>query len=538
MQSADAGRLTLRGARRSRPGAVIATMRPKQWIKNALVIAAAGAAGALGHDDTPGRVIVACASFCLLASGIYAINDVRDAQEDRRHPRKRFRPVAAGDLDPRFATGLGVSLVLAGLFLCAAIGALFVLVGVGYAALTLSYTLVWRHLIVFDIFAVAGGFVLRAVAGGVAAPVTLSRWFLLVVTSSAVFVAAAKRYAELRRTDGPSDGEDGCSTPTAPDARADHRGGDCRGAARVLHVGVLAARGSGDPVAAVDDPAIRPLPAPLRRARASGRGRGSRGPAAVRPTFTARGAGVAGAVRPGGQCGWLTRSRSPAASCRARVITGWGRSRVRGSRLSVPGASGSSASRCGRRATGTLAQGMGRSYGDAAQISGGLVIETTRLKRIEFDAERGTVTAQAGVTIGELLRELVPAGWMVPVVPGTQHVTSAGRSPAISTARTTASRGRWDAPRGDLAATGGWRARRAPVRYGRRAVRSDARGDGPDGHHHGRAGQTQPDPGRDAIGRHRPGRSLDDALAALGAGGGNTGSRGSTCCRRRRDEAW
>ena len=69
---------------------------------------------------------------------------------------------------------------------------------------------------------------------------------------------------------------------------------------------------------------------------------------------------------------------------------------------------------------------MGRSYGDAAQISGGLVIETNRLKGFELDAERGTVTAQAGVTIGELLRDLVPTGWMVPVVPGTQHVTVGG----------------------------------------------------------------------------------------------------------------
>ena len=117
----------------------------------------------------------------------------------------RLRPVAAGELDPRFATGLGLSLLLAGLLLCAAIAPLLALVGVGYAALTLSYTLVWRHLVVFDIFAVAGGFVLRAVAGGVAAPVTLSRWFLLVVTSSAVLVAAAKRYAELLRTDGRRD---------------------------------------------------------------------------------------------------------------------------------------------------------------------------------------------------------------------------------------------------------------------------------------------------------------------------------------------
>ena len=194
-----------------------------------------------------GRVTVACVAFCLLASGIYAINDVSDAEEDRRHPRKRFRPVAAGELDPRFATALGLSLLLAGLLLCAAIAPLLALVGVGYAALTLSYTLVWRHLIVFDIFAVAGGFVLRAVAGGVAAPVTLSRWFLLVVTSSAVFVAAAKRYAELLRTDGPHDRRPTRARLLQPEgARADHRGRDCRGPARVLHVGILAARPCGE----------------------------------------------------------------------------------------------------------------------------------------------------------------------------------------------------------------------------------------------------------------------------------------------------
>jgi decaprenyl-phosphate phosphoribosyltransferase len=180
--------------------AVIATMRPKQWLKNVLVIAAAGAAGALGHDDKALKVSIACIAFCLLASGIYAINDVRDIEEDRRHPRKRFRPIAAGELDPRVATGIGLSLMLAGMLLCAAITPLLALVGGAYVVLTLSYTLVWRHLVVFDIFAVAGGFVLRAVAGGVAAPVRLSLWFLLVVTSAAVFVAAAKRFAELSRT--------------------------------------------------------------------------------------------------------------------------------------------------------------------------------------------------------------------------------------------------------------------------------------------------------------------------------------------------
>jgi decaprenyl-phosphate phosphoribosyltransferase len=180
--------------------AALATLRPRQWLKNLLVIAAAGAAGALGHDDVPMRVGLAFVAFCLLASGIYAINDVRDADEDRLHPRKRFRPVAARELSPEAATALGFGLIAAGVGLCLAIRPLLAAVGACYVALSLSYTLLWRHLLLFDIFAIAGGFVLRAVAGGVAAPVTLSRWFVLVVTCGAVFVAAGKRHAELRRT--------------------------------------------------------------------------------------------------------------------------------------------------------------------------------------------------------------------------------------------------------------------------------------------------------------------------------------------------
>jgi decaprenyl-phosphate phosphoribosyltransferase len=176
-------------------------MRPNQWIKNALVVAAAGAAGALGRDDVPVRVALACVAFCLLASGIYAINDVRDAPEDRLHPRKRHRPVAAGELDPRAATLFGVGLIVAGLVMAASVRPLLGVVALGYVALTASYTIALRRVAILDIAAIAGGFVLRAVAGGVAAPVALSRWFVLVVTSAAVLVAAAKRQAELRRTE-------------------------------------------------------------------------------------------------------------------------------------------------------------------------------------------------------------------------------------------------------------------------------------------------------------------------------------------------
>jgi decaprenyl-phosphate phosphoribosyltransferase len=188
--------------RRGRVHAALVTLRPRQWVKNALVIAAAGAAGALGHDDVPVRVGLACIAFCLLASGVYAVNDVRDAPEDRGHPRKRHRPVAAGELEAPAALFLGAALMVAGLVLCVLVRPLLGLVGAGYVALTLSYTLVWRRIVVLDVVAIAAGFVLRAVAGGVAAPVTLSRWFVAVVTFSALFIAAGKRQAELKRTAG------------------------------------------------------------------------------------------------------------------------------------------------------------------------------------------------------------------------------------------------------------------------------------------------------------------------------------------------
>ena len=199
--AAPGGALALpRAIPRSGWRAVLATARPRQWVKNLLVIAAAGAAGALGRDDVPYRVGLAFAAFCMLASGIYAINDIRDVAEDRRHPTKRFRPVAAGELSPRAALVAGSGSILAGLLLATAIRPLLGVVALAYVAVTLTYALIWRHVAGLDILAIAAGFVLRAVAGGVAAPVALSRWFLLVVTFAALLLAAGKRHAELART--------------------------------------------------------------------------------------------------------------------------------------------------------------------------------------------------------------------------------------------------------------------------------------------------------------------------------------------------
>ena len=108
------------------------------------------------------------------------------------------------------------------------------------------------------------------------------------------------------------------------------------------------------------------------------------------------------------------------------VVSGWGG--AGGASVSLARPDGLEALRAAVESTalGAISRGLGRSYGDAAQLSGGLVLETTRMRQFELDAEKGTVTAEAGATIGELLRVLVPAGWMVPVVPGTQHVTVGG----------------------------------------------------------------------------------------------------------------
>ncbi len=192
-------------ARRAR--AFVALTRPRQWVKNLLVIAAPAAAGVLTQGDVPRHVALTFAAFCLLSAGTYAFNDVRDVLEDRDHPRKRRRPVAAGDLATREALRAAAVLMLAGLLICLAVRPLLLVVGAGYLAVTLSYSLLWRRIAFADVGAIAGGFVLRAVAGGVGAPVGLSTSFVLVVTFGAVFLAAGKRRAELIRPR--LDGDDG-----------------------------------------------------------------------------------------------------------------------------------------------------------------------------------------------------------------------------------------------------------------------------------------------------------------------------------------
>ncbi len=181
------------GARRS----WIRAVRVRQWPKNLLVFGAPAAAGALGQSGVLTRAGLAAVAFCLLSSGAYLFNDLHDAAEDRRHPLKRHRPIASRAIAPRAALLGAVVALSAGMGLAASLSAGTLAVAAAYVGLNLAYTTWLRRVAVADIAAIAGAFVLRAAAGGVAAGVPISRWFFVVVSFAALFVAAGKRYADF-----------------------------------------------------------------------------------------------------------------------------------------------------------------------------------------------------------------------------------------------------------------------------------------------------------------------------------------------------
>lgn len=179
-------------------------MRPRQWSKNVLVAAAPCAAGAIARPEIALHVAMAFSAFCLLASSTYLINDVRDVEQDRLHPRKRLRPVAAGELAPRAALLVGGLMAFAGMTLAWVTAPTLAAVAIAYLAITVTYSVWWRRIVALDILAIASGFVLRAIAGGAADDIHLSRSFLMVAGCGAVFLVAGKRYAELREGATPS----------------------------------------------------------------------------------------------------------------------------------------------------------------------------------------------------------------------------------------------------------------------------------------------------------------------------------------------
>jgi len=179
-------------------GAVLRACRPRQWSKNMLVFAAPCAAGWMARPEIAADAVVALVVLCAISSATYLLNDVRDREQDRRHPRKRLRPVAAGEIDPRTALWIAAALTVGGIALASVVTPGLAVLACGYLALTASYSLWLRRVVVLDILVVAAGFVIRAFAGGVATDIYVSRWFVIVTACCAVFLVAAKRYAELR----------------------------------------------------------------------------------------------------------------------------------------------------------------------------------------------------------------------------------------------------------------------------------------------------------------------------------------------------
>ena len=176
--------------------ALVRTARIKQWPKNVLVFAAPGAAGVLTHGDALLRSLVAFVTFCAVSSGTYFINDAADAAADRRHPTKRFRPVAAGIISRPQAAIVGAVLMALGIGGGAALESRLGLVLAIYVGVQLGYSFYLKHQPIFDLVTVAAGFVLRAIAGAVAIPVPISEWFLIVATFGSLLMVTGKRVAE------------------------------------------------------------------------------------------------------------------------------------------------------------------------------------------------------------------------------------------------------------------------------------------------------------------------------------------------------
>lgn len=179
-------------------GGIVKALRPRQWVKNVLVLAAPLAAGSVTETDVLLPVALAFVVFCMAASGIYLVNDAMDVEADRAHPTKRFRPIAAGVLPVGLAYAMSVILLAGSIGLSFFANWHLAVVMAVYIVIQLAYCFGLKHQAVLDICIVSSGFLLRAIAGGVAASIPLSQWFLLIMAFGSLFMAAGKRYAELK----------------------------------------------------------------------------------------------------------------------------------------------------------------------------------------------------------------------------------------------------------------------------------------------------------------------------------------------------
>jgi decaprenyl-phosphate phosphoribosyltransferase len=172
-------------------------IRPRQWVKNVLVVAAPLASADLGRLVVLEHIGIAFVAFCLAASAVYLVNDSVDVAEDRAHPVKCNRPIAAGRVPVPVAIAVAVLMFLLALGTSMLATPQLLIVIAVYIAVQLGYCFGLKHQPVIDICIVASGFLIRAIAGGAATNIPLSQWFLLCAGFGSLFMVAGKRYAEF-----------------------------------------------------------------------------------------------------------------------------------------------------------------------------------------------------------------------------------------------------------------------------------------------------------------------------------------------------
>ena len=186
-----------RDSNRSVALSLLLSLRPSQWTKNLFVFVGLIFAERLFDPAAAATAVAAFLVFCALSGVVYLINDIRDRDADRRHPVKSRRPIASGALSPTTAATAAGVIALAALTAAFLINPAFGIVSVAYLTLLTLYSMSLKHIVIIDVLTIAGGFVLRALAGAVAIDVQFSHWLLLLMLLGALFLALSKRRAEL-----------------------------------------------------------------------------------------------------------------------------------------------------------------------------------------------------------------------------------------------------------------------------------------------------------------------------------------------------
>ncbi len=176
---------------------IIKLLRPKQWLKNLLLLFPPFFAGKLFDPAIHSIVLLPVISFSLAASCTYIVNDIMDRQEDKNHHSKRNRPIARGDISIPFAIILAFSLYIAAMLISSSVSRQFEGFLVIYLLVSFAYTIFFRNMVLVDVFFISFGFLIRVLAGGGAFRITVTSWLFLTVFLVSLFLAAGKRLGEL-----------------------------------------------------------------------------------------------------------------------------------------------------------------------------------------------------------------------------------------------------------------------------------------------------------------------------------------------------